>query len=53
MTLVLKKPTGANLLFHQPAYPTSPAPANGQTWTDSVTGTSWTYQSSTGTWRLT
>ena len=39
--------------FHQPQYPTSPAPVNGDVWVDPVTGTSWTYQSSTSTWILT
>jgi len=53
MTLIIQRPTGAKLLFHQPVFPTSPAPSNGDTWTDPVTGISWTFQSSTGTWRLT
>lgn len=39
--------------LHQPAFPKSPAPTNGQTWTDPVTNVSWTFQSSTSTWRLT
>lgn len=51
--LTLRKPTGANFRIHQPVFPTSPAPTNGQTWTDPVTSVSWTFQSSTGTWRLT
>jgi hypothetical protein len=49
MTLIISK----GLTLHQPQYPTSPAPVNGDVWVDPVTGTSWTYQSSTGTWRLT
>ena len=53
MTLIIQRPTGSNLRLHQPEYPTSPAPINGDVWVDPVTGTSWTYQSSTGTWRLT
>jgi hypothetical protein len=53
MTLIIQKPTGAKLLFHQPAFPTSPAPSNNDTWEDPVTGTNWTFVSATGTWRLT
>ena len=41
------------MCLHQPQYPTSPAPVNGDVWVDPVTGTSWTYQSSTSTWILT
>jgi hypothetical protein len=46
MTLVISK----GLTLHQPQYPTSPAPSNGDTWTDPVTNMTWTYQSSTSTW---
>jgi hypothetical protein len=53
MTLIIQKPTGAKLLFHQPAFPASPAPTNGDTWEDPVTLTNWTFVSATGTWRLT
>lgn len=53
VNFVLKKPTGSNFRIHMPVFPTSPAPTNGQTWTDPETSVSWTYQSSTGTWRLT
>lgn len=49
MTLKIKP----GIRLHQSAFPTSPAPTNGQTWTDTVTNVSWTFQSSTGTWRLT
>jgi hypothetical protein len=49
MTLLIKP----GIRLHQPQFPTSPAPTNGQTWEDPATGTSWTFQSSTGTWRLT
>lgn len=49
MTLRIKP----GIRLHQPAFPKSPAPTNGQTWTDPVTNVSWTFQSSTGTWRLT
>jgi hypothetical protein len=50
MTL-LTEPT--RIVLHMPQFPTSPAPTNGQTWTDPVTSVSWTFQSSTNTWRLT
>ena len=52
MTLIISQAQGS-IRLHQPQFPTSPAPSNGDTWTDPVTGTSWTYQSSTSTWRLT
>jgi hypothetical protein len=42
-----------DLRLHMPLFPTSPAPTNGDTWTDPVTSVSWTFQSSTNTWRLT
>lgn len=47
----LTEPTKIRL--HTPQFPVSPAPNNGDTWVDPVTSVSWTFQSSTGTWRLT
>lgn len=52
MSLKLANDNGS-LRLHTPQFPTSPAPTNGQTWTDPVTNVSWTFQSSTGTWKLT
>jgi hypothetical protein len=52
MSLVISKAGGA-LRMHTPQFPTSPAPTNGQTWTDPATSVNWTFQSSTGTWVLT
>lgn len=49
MTLILS----GNIKLHTPQFLTSPAPSNGDTWVDPVTNVSRTFQSSTGTWRLT
>lgn len=41
-----------HIKLHTPQFPTDPQPNNGDVWVDPVTNVSWTYQSSTETWKL-